>query len=262
MASGEAFDSDWILRMGDAIPVGVLWRALEADGGTPGPACTAAFQSLRTQLDTTQAALEAVAPAAAGKEGGTADPTPEWLAPWLQTIARLGPWQHGLERAQGLQAALDRYLRAYAECARILIGSVRAGLDALEHRLQVAAQTPEQPPPESYRTLYDWWLTESEACYEETLASQQWAAAFGRLTNATTALLNRYQEQVDAGLRTLDLPNRDDFIDTQRRLVELERSQRRTARGDELTALREEVARLREEVNTLRADQSPGSRER
>ncbi len=260
MASGEAFDSDWILRMSDATPVGVLWRALEADGGTPGPACAAAFGSLRAQLDTTLAGLNTV-PGAARTGDPPEDEHPNWLAPWLQTLARLGPWQHGLERTQGLQIALDRYLHAHAQCARILLESARTGLDTLEQHLQTAAQDPQQSLPESYRALYEWWLTDSEACYEQTLASQQWASAFGRLTNATTELVGRYQEQLDAGLRTLDLPNRDDFLDTKRRLVELERGQRRTAQGDELAALREEVARLREEVKALRAERTAGRRE-
>ncbi|GEM_PF-2445850 len=265
MASGEAFNHEWILRMGDATPVGVLWRALQADGGSPGPACDTAFQGLRSQLDTTLSGLNAVATSAGatGEDGvDPANETPQWLTPWLQTLARLGPWQHGLERTQGLQIALDRYLHAHVECARILLDSVRAGLDTLEQRLQMAAQDPQRPLPEDYRTLYEWWLTDSEACYEQALASAQWAEAFGRLANATTALVDRYQKQLDAGLRTLDLPNRDDFLDTQRRLVELERSQRRNTPGDELAALRDEVARLRDEVGALRAERTPGHRER
>ncbi|MBK1734123.1 hypothetical protein CKO15_02260 [Halorhodospira abdelmalekii] len=107
--------------------------------------------------------------------------------------------------------------------------------------------------PESLRALYQLWLEESEQAYEELLADPRWSRAFSELMAATTELIAGYQEGLDRHLQALDLPNRSDFLDTQRRLDRLEREQPLQER-DRTAALSAEVARLQREVAELRAD--------
>ncbi|MFP4146252.1 MAG: poly(R)-hydroxyalkanoic acid synthase subunit PhaE [Halorhodospira sp.] len=258
MASDETFDSEWIQSLGGAEALLHLWQALQEDGGVPGAACTAAFRGMHAQLDT---ALEALHAMAVGTAAGTTNShdnptatagTPPWLAPWLQSLARLGPWQEALGRARATHVALHRYTSAYSACATELIESIRSGLHDLERQLAEAAEAPDRTPPQSCRELYEWWLAAGEARHETLLGSERWAAAFGQLANATTELISSYQQQLDASLRSLDLPNREDFIDAQRRIVQLERRQRATAEREETATLRAEVAQLREEVTALR----------
>lgn len=253
MAASEAFDNEWLRSMGGAGPIPRLWEALQADGGRPGPACAAAFQALYAQLDTALIGLRTLAEGLAGQEPGAGqEADPAWLAPWLQSLARLGPWQDTVGRTQETQAALHRYTTAYSECAAALLETVRAGLQDLERQLGEAADDPEGALPQSCQELHRWWVAAGEARHDALVGSERWATAFGRLTNATTELIGSCQAQLDAGLRHLDLPNREDFIDTQRRLVQLEREHRGSAGSEEIEALRAEIARLREEVAHLR----------
>ncbi len=252
MAASEAFDNEWLRSVGGAGPIPYLWQALQADGGRPGSACAAAFRSLHTQLDTALATLRTLAEGVTGQAGPGEEEAPGWLAPWLQGLARLGPWQEAVGRTQDAQAALHRYTAAYSECATALLEAVRTGLQDLEAQLGEAADDPERTLPQSCQELHRWWTAAGEARHEALLGSERWAAAFGRLTNAATELIGSCQAQLDAGLRHLDLPNREDFIDTQRRLAQLERERSRDAGSDEIKALRAEIAHLREEVATLR----------
>ncbi len=254
MASGEAFESEWLRWLRATASVEELWQALQADGGSPGAACAQTFRSWQGQIDGTLTTLRT-----AMQQLDTPEhtPPPPWNAPWLDALARLGPWQDDLQRTRALQQSSQAYLRALAACSEQLLEAVRSGLARLEQRLATAAEHGEGQPG-TLRELYELWLEESEAAYEAMLTTETWAEAFGRLTNATSEVIARYQEQADAALSTLDLPTRTDWIDTQRRVARLEATIRRSPAAQEIAALRSEVAELRQEVAALRTTPPDG----
>ncbi len=261
MTSSGSCGDDWWHLLSGAEPVGRLWQALQEDGGVYGSACERTFRGLYTRLEATQSALGSLAASATPGTGADL----ERLLPWLQALARLGPWQDTMARGQALQGAIQRYAAAYAQCAALVVGSIQDGLGRLERRMADGGSTATQEElPESLRMLYDWWLEESEAAYEAMLATPEWPEAIGQLTSAATDAVGSLQEQADIALRALDLPSHADWIETQRRLERLERERHEAGTGpadrDELHALREEVQRLRGEVAELRQrapEQSP-----
>lgn len=254
----------------DAIPPAFrqLWEALgEAQGDEDG--VDRAFDQLHEQLDALFRMMEgATVPGvvlrafreAAGPESGL-DGVPPWMAPWAQVgLARLGPLRPHQERLDALLRAAEAHQESSRRCLALLHGSAREGLKRLHARLAGtpsphAAETDDAPAepaasPESLRELYGLWIEESEHAYEELLRSDEWADAFGAYSNAASELLEAFQQQADAWLRMLDLPNREDVVDSQRRIIALERRQR--ADGD--TRVRDEVASLRQEVAALRSE--------
>ncbi|MBK1726683.1 poly(R)-hydroxyalkanoic acid synthase subunit PhaE [Halorhodospira neutriphila] len=244
MGADEAYGSEWRHFRHTAEALDALWEALQADEAVRAQALRSAVHGLQGQLDAAFTALQAAAQAPLPDDPEAGE---HWLGPWLQAAARLGPLHEQAERLQAGRAALTRYRQAYAECCGLLHESAREGLARLEARLL------EEAPPESLRALYELWLTEGEAAYEALLGSERWADAFGRLANASTELIGCYQAALDEGLRTLDLPNRQDLVDTQRRVAQLERQSRRQAAAEEVRGLRDEVARLRAELDRLQA---------
>lgn len=219
----------------------------------------AAFEGLREQLEAAFSTLQGAAlPLAtalnafdgADDAGGA---PPPWIAPWIHvTAARLGPWRQHQERLHALTTAQQRYQEAALRCVALLQGAARGGLTRFQQRLYTAVA--EGAPPDSLRELYTVWVDESEHAYESLLEGEEWSEAFGAYSNAAAELLQAVQEQADAWLGLFDFPTRRDWLDAQRRLVELERAQRGLVHRTELDALRGEIERLQRELAAARGE--------
>lgn len=139
--------------------------------------------------------------------------------------------QHRVEVAAAeLAAARDDYLALLQQAAE----------DAIE-RFAASLRTQDGQP--SLRLLYQLWLTAAESAYEEVLASEEFAKATGRLTNAWSELLLILQEDLDRMLRSTGLPTRRELTETQAQIHELRREQRRRERElrADLDALRAQL---------------------
>ncbi len=288
MVSGEHPEAEWLAffqsieRQGRA-----FWReavqqtaaAPGIPGGNPGDAFSelwrvlknrdrfdeemdAAFEKMRGQVDAAFSAAEpttltdalAVALRKAAETGigdeAQLDP-PLWLAPWVYSIShRIGPFHEEQQTLNELLLALDHHQEAHQRCAALLHGAAREGLSRFQTRV-LAALGGNGEAPDTLRGLYEMWLTESEAVYDELLAGDAWAAAFADLSNASAQLLSHCREHVDSFLVMLGFPNRRDLVDTQRRLLTVERQQRRQAEESNTAKLLDEVEKLRREVAAL-----------
>ena len=237
-----------------------LWRTLKAENAG-GEQLDAAIQRIHRQLDAaftlvgTAVLPGAVAAAfrkASDQPGGDEHDPPLWLMPWLATISRrLGPFRKQQQQWDELLAALDHYQEAARRCTALLHGAAREGVTRFQARLH-SVLAGETAAPEQLRDLYEIWLTEGEAAYEALLAEEAWTSAFADLSNASAELLRALREHADHYLSLLDLPNRRDLVDTQRRLLELERHRRRAEDGHENAELLREVKALRRELAALK----------
>ncbi|MCG5548349.1 poly(R)-hydroxyalkanoic acid synthase subunit PhaE [Halorhodospira halochloris] len=257
-----------------------LWQALSLPVEQREAAISRACEQLQEHVDQSLSALLSAGHTAPDQISALLDGTS--LTSWLETLTRLGPLQCPQQDSLALSQAVERYTRAQARCTELLQASTYQGMQNFYTRLSKACSTGSDEMPKSLRELYELWLNESERAYEQALSSEQWCAAFTELTHAGTELIAQYQQILDSGLRSIDLPNRTDFIDTQRRVYELEKIHQRpppteqgfpdsqTARcsqhpdsysglcpaashlSGELEQLRQEVVELRAEVAQLR----------
>lgn len=196
-----------------------LWQALTLPAEEREKAVDQAFSTIRGHLDQAFAALTAFSHGAASVAQENAAPSG-----WMETLCRLGPLHQNQQELLALGRAAQRQQQASHRCAELIHSSAHKGLQRLHDRLAAtgSAQAAQELPPQSLRELYEWWLQESEQAYEQLLMSPEWCTAFTELTHATTEFISHYQSSLDSGLRALDLPNRTDFIDTQRRVYRLE----------------------------------------
>src|SRR5690606_34453659 len=213
------------------------------------------FLSLRRQLqDQTLPWLTMLRTWAKATDGAT--PAEILLTPlsWWQSQAsgeEASTAETGSQQARGealaaeLAAARDAYLELLqdaADQAAERFGERLRGLD------------PEQL---DIRRLYQHWLDTAEEAYEETIASEAFASATGRLANAWSELLLLLQDGLDRVLAQAGLPTRRELNETQVQIQELRRQQRQRERR-----LQAEIAELRAALDrlltgTTSADQAP-----
>lgn len=159
-----------------------------------------------------------------------------WWQPGAQPGAAASPRQVRVEAAAAeLAAARDAYLQLLQAAAESAVERFAARLDELQ-----------QEPPDA-RQLYQHWLETAEAAYEETMMSEAFTAATGRLTNAWSELLLLLQDNLDGVLAAAGLPTRRELTETQAQLHELRQLQRQRERQlrNELSALQDSIADLR-----------------
>lgn len=104
---------------------------------------------------------------------------------------------------------------------------------------------------ESLRQIYQHWLNSAEAAYEDMLASEAFAEAAGRLTNAWSEILLIMQQDLDRLFESAGMPTRRELVETQAQLQELRRQQRARDRQQQA-----DIAALRAELDKLRADRA------
>lgn len=225
-SSNEDEQASWIAAL-EALAE--LWQALACPEEEKEAAISAACERLQRHLD--QSLSNLFNPDPANAQSGETVLEGTSLAAWLEVLSRFGPLHQPQQHSLALSQAMERQGRAYSRCAELLQDSTRAGLARFQQRLTERCSATPKDGPKSLRELYEIWLEESEIAHERTLSSAEWCAAFTEFTHASAELISQYQQLLDSGLRALDLPNRADFIDTQRRVYELERQHRQMHRS-------------------------------
>lgn len=158
-----------------------------------------------------------------------------WWQPQPSPEQARSPRQVRVEAlAEELNAARDAYLQLLQDAAELAVVRFEARLHAL--------------PPEQLdaRQLYQHWLEAAESAYEEIMASEAFASATGRLTNAWSELLLLLQDNLDGVLASAGLPTRRELTETQAQLHELRQQQRQRERQlrAEISALQAGLAEL------------------
>jgi len=164
----------------------------------------------------------------------------ESFAPWLQSMQRDGqPWdtrswlalpafgfarEHQERWQQLAQAQVD--LQQQSQAYQTLLGE--AGQDAFarfERKLEARSAPGKQL--ESVRALFDLWIDAAEEAYADIALSPRFRDAYAALVNAQMTLRGRMQKEVEQMGSQFGMPTRTEVDSAHRKIVELEREQRR-----------------------------------
>jgi len=162
------------------------------------------------------------------------DPTPwrELRANW----PHLGPLQHETAALEALQTAASDYhaaLLSYLDQIDTIVDRSLVEFDrVLGERPDVDREDP--------RAVFDLWSEIAERCYEEQLATDEYARAIADVTNRWAECRLQVQALIDPCLEAIGLPSRRAIEETQAELDRLERRHR-----GEIAAIREDIAALR-----------------
>ena len=178
----------------------------------------------------------------------------EAFAPWLQSMQRDGhPWdskswlalpafgfaREHQERWQELaQAQVD--LQQQSQAYQTLLAE--AGQDAFarfERKLEARSEPGKQL--ESVRALFDLWIDAAEEAYADIALSPRFRDAYAALVNAQMTLRGRMQKEVEQLGSQFGMPTRTEVDSAHRKIVELEREQRRLR--DAIEALARQASR-------------------
>jgi len=183
----------------------------------------------------------------------------ESFAPWLQSMQREGHPRDGhawdgrswlalpafgfarehQERWQQLaQAQVD--LQQQSQAYQALLGE--AGKDAFarfERKLEARSEPGKQL--ESVRALFDLWIDAAEEAYADIALSPRFRDAYAALVNAQMTLRGRMQKEVEQLGSQFGMPTRTEVDSAHRKIVELEREQRRLR--DAIEALTRQASR-------------------
>jgi class III poly(R)-hydroxyalkanoic acid synthase PhaE subunit len=159
----------------------------------------------------------------------------EAFAPWLQSMQRDGrSWlslpafgfaREHQERWQQLaqaQVELQQQSQAYQSLL------AEAGQDAFsrfERKLEARSAPGKQL--ESVRALFDLWIDAAEEAYADIALSPRFRDAYAALVNAQMTLRGRMQKEVEQLGSQFGMPTRTEVDSAHRKIVELEREQRR-----------------------------------
>jgi len=164
----------------------------------------------------------------------------EAFAPWLQSMQRDGhPWdgrswlalpafgfarEHQERWQQLAQAQVE--LQQQSQAYQALLGE--AGQDAFarfERKLEARSAPGKQL--ESVRALFDLWIDAAEEAYADIALSPRFRDAYAALVNAQMTLRGRMQKEVEQIGSQFGMPTRTEVDSAHRKIVELEREQRR-----------------------------------
>lgn len=249
----------WRDLAGASVGLGTTWRSLVdamfsalADSAAPGDVAAtvgdtaAAWQkAARQALPTEHAVIQGLRSLT-----GIRHLVTPWfdLLPWQEQQAQwphLGPLQHETAALEALQTAAADYrnaLLAYLDQLDVIVDRSLAEFDArLSRRPDLDRENP--------HAMFDLWSEIAERCYEEQLATDEYARAIAGVANRWAALRLQLQALVDPCLEALGLPSRRAVEETQLALDRLERRHR-----GEIAAVSKEIAALRRSLD----DGKPG----
>jgi len=144
-----------------------------------------------------------------------------WAALGSGTPAWEREHQTGAEAWRRYQAALTEYTELYRELGADALARLRARADEMARR----GEGVEEP-----RALYDLWVDCGEAAYEDMVASERYARAYGELVNSLLALRRQGQRVSERLARLLDLPTRAEQDALHAQVLALRRALRRLER--------------------------------
>jgi len=180
----------------------------------------------------------------------------EAFAPWLQSMQRDGRswlslpafgfarehqerWQHLAQAQVDLQEQGQAYQALLAE----------AGQDAFsrfERKLEARSAPGKQL--DTVRALFDLWIDAAEEAYADIALSPRFRDAYAALVNAQMTLRGRMQKEVEQLGSQFGMPTRTEVDSAHRKIVELEREQRR---------LRDAIEALMRQSSRMQASSAP-----
>jgi len=173
----------------------------------------------------------------------------EAFAPWMQSMQRDGrSWlslpafgfarEHQERWQQLAQAQVE--LQQQSQAYQTLLAE--AGQDAFarfERKLEARSAPGKQL--ESVRALFDLWIDSAEEAYADIALSPRFRDAYAALVNAQMTLRGRMQKEVEQMGSQFGMPTRTEVDSAHRKIVELEREQRRLR--DAIEALTRQASR-------------------
>jgi len=187
----------------------------------------------------------------------------EAFAPWLQSMQQGGrSWlslpafgfarEHQERWQQLAQAQLD--LQQQSQAYQALLAE--AGQDAFarfERKLEERSAPGKQL--DSVRALFDVWIDAAEEAYADIALSPRFRDAYAALVNAQMTLRGRMQKEVEHVGAQFGMPTRTEVDSAHRKIVELEREQRRLR--DAIDALMRQSSRASQRNETPQESPPP-----
>ncbi len=156
----------------------------------------------------------------------------------LLSIPGIGYTRELQEQYQQLWRRVADYVEALQNYDLAFVRLGRRSIENFRKRLDAAAA---RAPIDSLRQLYDLWVDACEEVYVEYVLSDEYAALYGRLVNALSAVKQQSSVLLDDMLEGMNLPTRRE-IDTMHRRIHETRRENRTLRAD-LERLNERLER-------------------
>ncbi|BDU16203.1 class III poly(R)-hydroxyalkanoic acid synthase subunit PhaE [Lysobacter auxotrophicus] len=189
----------------------------------------------------------------------------ETFAPWLQSMQQGGrSWlslpafgfarEHQERWQQLAQAQLD--LQQQSQAYQALLAE--AGQDAFarfERKLEERSAPGKQL--DSVRALFDVWIDAAEEAYADIALSPRFRDAYAALVNAQMTLRGRMQKEVEQIGSQFGMPTRTEVDSAHRKIVELEREQRRLR--DAIDALTRQSSRTPQREEPAQASPPPST---
>ena len=143
--------------------------------------------------------------------------------PWklLFSVPALGPAREHHAELTELRDALAAHQRLAAEFTSRLADVHRQAVALLARRVADRAQAGQ--PVDSFRSLYDEWVSCGEQVFADVACSSEYARLQGALGDSDARLRTRMRGLVERWCRSLDLPTRSELDTAHRRIRELSR---------------------------------------
>lgn len=237
--SGAALDQ-WLDGLNQAF--GATERSAVSTSGSDAPAAAALWE---LPLDAWRQAVSALLPISGDVLNSAKQADPVRVRVELKdkrerllSIPGIGYTRELQEQYQQLWRRVADYIEAlqHYELAFVRLG--RRSIENFRKRLDAAAA---RAPIDSLRQLYDLWVDACEEMYVEYVLSDEYAALYGRLINALSAVKQQSSVLLDDMLEGMNLPTRRE-IDTMHRRIHETRRENRTLRAD-LERLNERLER-------------------
>lgn len=147
--------------------------------------------------------------------------------------------KNGVDLLVEYEQALRHYSAHYGE------------INSAATREYLAAIESSEPPIQSLGELHDLWVESYEHCYAQTIATDDYRQAHGRISNAVMQLRLFLQQLRNTQLQQLGIPN-DSQLETIHRQINEHRRTIKALRKEvtELSALKNEVAEIKRQLAT------------
>ena len=139
------------------------------------------------------------------------------------TLPAMGPARESVEMLQEGRSLLADYNQACLEYQPILM---EVWFKAWRQTLVKVGESMKQEQPLTSRQIYDIWIDSGEQTYAEMVTTENYQKIYGRFANAAMACKNHGQANLQAVLRSIDLPTKEDLNSVYERIQTLTRELR------------------------------------
>ena len=156
----------------------------------------------------------------------------------------LGPAREYIESLQKGQAAWFEFQTALTEYQPVLMALGVKTWEVTVAKLEAAIVEKSVINP---REIYDIWIESGEEAYASVVATEEYQQMQGKLSNTTMACKQYNQDVLQALLREMQLPSKQDMDSAYERIQGLTRS---------LKELKKEITTLKQQLDSLQLKKS------